>query len=568
MWQHCKTASIIANLPKITMNNPPQIKIKYPHKIDHNTSTSQFLSVLLKNRGLTQKDIPDFFHPPSVSKLNFHPYLSLLKLKKAVSIIKNTIKLKRNILIYGDYDVDGLSATALLYQSLLKAGAKVTPFIPDRQNDGYGFNSQSFLKINQNFSLLITVDNGIVAAKEFSQIPKNTDTIIVDHHLPTEILPKVSAIVHSTQFSGSILAWVLAKQFDPSADLGLAVLGLVSDCLHLIGINRSLLIHGLNSLRQNPSLGLKKLIEISGAKQETLSVYDLGFLLGPRLNAIGRLASPSKALKLLITNDLSEASKLAQSLNQYNQDRQSLQQESLELAESLINSTAKNKLIFVSHKLFNPGIIGLIASNLCEKYYLPAIAISLGPEVSKGSCRSIKELNIIETLRLHSALFLDLGGHSGAAGFSLKTSLVSKLKKILVKTVSQKLSDLNLSPSVEVDAEMKLSAATITNCQAVQKIQPFGIGNPEPLFLFKNLSIVEKRLVGSTNSHLKLRLDDPSTPKNENVATEAIAFKKGQLDSQLKVGDSVDIIARLDLNTWNGHSTPQLIVKEILLGQT
>ena len=402
-----------------------------------------------------------------------------------------------------------------------------------------------------------------MAANEIAKISqKNIDVIIVDHHLPDHLKPSAFTIIHSLQFSGSILTWILAKEFDPKADLGLAILGLISDCLPLTGLNRHFVVFGLKSLQQHPCLGIQKLIQISSTQQSTLSVYDLGFLIGPRLNAIGRLSSPADALKLLTTADPLEASKLAQSLNRYNQDRQSLQQESLFLAEKLIDISLP--LLFAADKSFNPGIIGLIASNLTEKHYRPSVIISLGPEISKGSCRSIRELNIIETLRRHSDLFLDLGGHPAAAGFSIETKLVPKLEKLLTKTISQKLSLLDLSPSIEVDAQMQLSAAKIINYQAIQKLQPFGIGNLEPLFLFKNVAISQKRLVGSTGNHLKLRLDDPVTPRHENISTEAIAFKKGQLDGQLKVGDKVDIVARLDLNTLNNHSTPQLIVKEII----
>lgn len=544
-----------------------KIIFKTTRIIAKNTTPGELLGILLKNRQITQKGLDAFLHPALPQPQDLTDYISVTQLNKAVKRIQQAINNKENILIYGDYDVDGISSAAVLYQPLLQAGAQVTSFIPDRQHDGYGINSRSFFdlqdKNHTSYSLLITVDNGIVAAKEIAKITKkNTDVIIVDHHLPDKLKPLAFAVIHSLQFSGSILAWILAKEFNQKADLGLAILGLISDCLPLTGLNRNFVIFGLKSLREHPCLGIQKLIQISGAQQSTLSVYDLGFLIGPRLNAIGRLSSPANALKLLTTTDPEEASKLAQSLNRYNQDRQSLQQASLNLAEKIIDKN--DFLLFAAHQSFNPGIIGLIAGNLTEKYHLPSVTISLGPEVSKGSCRSIKELNIIETLRQLSGLFLDLGGHAGAAGFSLKTKLVPKLEKLLTKTINQKLSPLDLSPSVEVDAQMQLSAAKNVNYQAIQKLQPFGIGNPEPLFLFKNVSISQKRLVGSTNNHLKLRLDDPSTPRNENVITDAIAFKKGQLDGQLKVGDRVDIVARLDLNTWNGTSTPQLIVKEIL----
>ena len=208
----------------------------------------------------------------------------------------------------------------------------------------------------------------------------------------------------------------------------------------------------------------------------------------------------------------------------------------------------------MSDESFLPGIIGLIAGRLTEKHYLPSIVISVADKVSKGSCRSIKELNIIETLREVSDLFIDLGGHSGAAGFSIATKNISKLKTQITKIINKKLEGRELKPEKLIDAEMKLNAVTLKNCRLVQKLQPFGIGNLEPLFLFKGLQITQKRLLGSKQEHLKLNFS----------GLDAIAFKKGELDKDIKVGDIVDIIAKLNINTWGSSVSPQLIVNDIL----
>ncbi len=518
--------------------------------IDHSTSSSDILKILLKNRNINDIDV--FLKPP-------YPTLEL-KLKKAIGLISSAIQNNQNILIYGDYDVDGVTATAVLWQTLYKLTKNVTPFVPNRERDGYGIKAESFFRFqaekNITFDLLVTVDNGIVAQKEIKKIldKQKLKIIITDHHLANEdskLLTRNCQLIHSTQVSGSAISYFLSKELDKDADLGLAALGTVADCLPLTGVNRSIVVHGLESLRINPSPGIKKLIQVSNLKNK-ISAYDLGFVLGPRINAIGRLADPTDALRLLCSQNLLQAAKYAGVLNSYNQDRQQLQKDSLDNADK--NIDLKNKLIFI-HGDYNPGIIGLIAGRLTEKYYLPSIVISVDGDIAKGSCRSIPELNIIEALREHQDLFVDLGGHPGAAGFSIFTKNISKLKKSIIKLLNFKLGKLKLSPHLDVDAQMSLDAVTIKNIKAIDSLSPFGIGNPEPLFLFKQVIIDSLRTIGQTNDHLKLRTG----------SFDAIAFKKGDLIDKLKVGDVVDLVASLSINEWNNALSPQLIIKEIVV---
>ena len=524
-------------------------------QIDQTYSPSKLLSQIINNRKI--KDIDEFLKPP-------YP-------KFVDTDININIKKYKNILIYGDYDVDGITATAILWQTLTRIGLTVHPFIPERELDGYGFRHKSFQRIQSEkitkFDLLITVDNGIVAYPELLKVKKSgVDIIVIDHHEPDKTKKDLKKIcqylIHSPKVSGSALSWFVSHHLDKNADLGLAALGTVADCLPLIGINRSIVVHGLISLRLNPSPGIKKLLEISKIKPSDLSAYHLGFILGPRINAVGRLSNPTDALRLLCSSTPQQASKFASILDQQNRDRQILQTDHIELASQKID--LKNKILFVSDKTFHPGIIGLISGRLTEKYYLPSVAISLNGDIAKGSCRSVPELNIIKTLREFSDLFVDLGGHAAAAGFSIKSKNIPILKNKLIKYVNKKLSKITLLPTIEVDAPMKLSAVTVKNYSALQKLAPFGIGNPEPLFHFENLKINYKRAVGSTLDHLQIKLDDPTTKTRENTTCSAIAFKKGSMDKTLKIGDSVDIIASLSANTWNNITTPQLIVREII----
>jgi len=537
--------------------------------IDRSTSEEDILKLLLKNRQISSDNVSEFLNPVSPNKLDIALFgLNQKSLDKAVEIINQHIADNHNILIYGDYDVDGITATAILWQVLYQKQAKVLPFVPDRELDGYGVKATSFFRLqkekNIHFDLLITVDNGIVAGKEFSSILESgTQIVVIDHHLNNDPLPKEITTVHSTLTSGSVLSWIVANQLDKTADLGLAALGAVADCVPLNTVNRNIVFHGLQSLRLNPNFGIKKLIQISGSKQDSLSTYELGFVLGPRINAVGRLSNPTDALRLLCSQSAIQADKFVQILDDYNRERQTVQQESLDIAQKSIKNNT-DKLIFVADESFHPGVIGLIASRLTEKYYLPSIIISIGPEISKGSCRSIKELNIVETLREFSKSFIDLGGHAGAAGFSIATKNISKLKKKLIEFVNQKLEKCELKPEKIIDAEMKLNAVTVKNCRLIKKLEPFGIGNTEPIFLFKQVRVVEKRLLGVTKDHLKLKVDDPSTPQKENILIDSIAFKKGDLDPNIKIGDLIDFTAILNLNVWNGSISPQLVVKDIL----
>ncbi len=551
-----------------------EIKLLSSKIIDDKLSSGDIVKLILKNRDI--KDIGQFLKPdfPKI-KLN---------LKPAVKLINNSIKNNENILIYGDYDVDGITATAILWRAIHKIYPNVTPFIPHREIDGYGIKAKSFFRFqvekNIKFDLLITVDNGIVAQKELAKIKEKQGIkiIVTDHHekpddTSRDVINHVSTksvdvTVHSTQISGSAISYFLSKEIDKDADLGLAALGTVADCLPLVGVNRSIVVHGLKKLNTFPSPGINKLIQASNIKN-LITSYELGFILGPRINAVGRLSDPTDALRLLCSTSEIQANKYAQVLNNFNQDRQIIQKESLDIVESslgrdVINHVSTNKKsdkIIIVSGAYNPGIIGLISGRLTEKYYLPSIVISVDGDLAKGSCRSIPELNIIESLREHSDLFVDLGGHAGAAGFSILTKNIAKLKKVLTKSVNLKLKKINLTPHLDVDAQMDLSVVTLKNIKALESLAPFGIGNPEPLFLFKNVIVESIRTLGQNNDHLKLIVG--TDPRVCSFST--IGFKMGNLISKIKINDMINIVASLSINEWNNTSTPQLIIKEITI---
>lgn len=515
--------------------------------LDQNSDPKTILRLLLKNRGVNAADFHEFLKPTFPK--NF------LKLDKAVKLIKSN--LNKNILIYGDYDVDGIVSSIILYQVLKSLNPNTFVFLPHRETDGYGIKAESFFRFQKTqksiFDLLITVDNGIVAETEFNKIKKEYSklkTLVIDHHLNSGQKLSVDAIVHSTDTSAAGLVYFLAKELKGDTDLGLAALGVVADCLPLNGVNRQIVVHGLNSLRQNPPLSLKLLLELNGIRTESVTVYDLSFIVAPRLNAAGRLDDPTLAFSFLNSGTKEEAGKYLTLLNSHNQNRQIIEKTSLEIADKQIN--IKDKFIFVSDKSFHPGVIGLIAGRLTEKYHLPSIIIAEGGSFARGSCRSIKGHHITNILRQYKELFIDLGGHAAAAGFSIYPQNIPKLKKKLEKYfVSNKTSAFD--PLAAVDAQMTSDAVTSKNIKYINLLSPFGIGNPTPTFYFKDLIISSVRLIGATGDHLKFKFG----------TLDAVAFRQGKLFSELKVGQPLSLIASLDLNTWNNTTSPQLIIKEI-----
>lgn len=515
-----------------------------PKIISQNSSAQEILDILLENRNI--KDKEKFLNP----KLE---EIKLSNLKKATKIIKKAIEDQKNILIYGDYDVDGITATAILWRSLRKLGAKVLPFIPHREIDGYGFKTESFFRFQEEkkikFDLLITVDNGILA--DFSKI--DCDVIVTDHHLPDKNLPNVKAIIHSTKFSGSGLAYLLAKELDQNADIYLASLGTVADCLPLVGENRDIVYEGLKLANKFMPVSFLELLKEAKINKKELNSYDLGFVIGPRINASGRLSDPTDSLRLLCSNNSILCAKYAKILNDFNLKRQSLQNSALD--ECLNFSKTDDKVLFFANEKYLPGIIGLIAGKLCDKYYKPVIVISKEKDYSKGSCRSIPEINIIESLREFADLFEDLGGHSQAAGFTIKTSNIEKLRKKLISYFNKKLKKIELKPKIIVDAQMDITAVNLKNIKTISKLEPFGIGNPRPTFVFKDIKVDDMRLIGSQKEHLKFSFK----------GIDALAFRQSEIFNKIKIGQEITIIGHLDINIWQENIRPQIIISNVII---
>jgi single-stranded-DNA-specific exonuclease len=421
--------------------------------------------------------------------------------------------------------------------------------------------------------LIITVDNGIVAneAVGFAN-EQGIDVIITDHHTVSDIVPDAYAIVHTTKLCGAGIAYLLAQEIkdlglknkdkdEEDIHLELAALGTVADLVPLTGANRAIVAEGLKKLQHTKRTGLVALFQQAKVAQDSMGVYEIGYIIGPRLNASGRIESAMDSLRLLCTTNKQRAEELAAKLELTNRERQQLLKDAAEHAIAGIknNELGIKKILVIGHASYEEGVIGLVAGKLVEAFYRPAIVLSLGEKVSKASVRSISGFNIIEFLRLHKEYFVNIGGHPMAAGFTIETSKIPNLQKALEEKAEELLTDVLLKRTLKIDCEVPFEILTQELVEAIQQLAPFGMANFEPVFVTKGVTIDGMRILGKDSKHLKLVLKQD--PKN----FEAIAFGMGELANSLKIGDKIDVAYCLDENTWNGETKLQLKVKDIVI---
>jgi len=540
-----------------------QLKASSPDK-----RRQEIITTLLKIRGLTKpKDLREFLHPTPPHKLTPKDVgISQSHLAKAVKRIKAAIKAKQSIYIYGDFDADGVCATAVLWETLHQLGAQVMPYIPSRDDQSRGLSQKgidAIIKLNSGPpSLIITVDNAISAFEPVLYAKKHKiDIIITDHHQPKHknkkiIYPKALAIVQTTQLAGVGVAWFLARaisQKPPS--LSLTSLGTIADMVPLIAANRSLAKYGLKKLQQSPRPGLQALADSANISLAELQAYQASFSLAPRLNAMGRLEHGLEALRLLCTKDDTRAKKLAQTLEKTNQLRQNKTTTMFFHAKNIyLKQKPAKKLIFITDKSFHEGIVGLVASKLSREFHRPAVIVAQGKNHSKASARSIAGFNVIKAFRQLEKLFLEHGGHKRAAGFTADNQNLPKIKQKLESLANKQLSDKDLQPSLDIDCQIDLSDINWTLFNQLEKFKPFGMANPQPVFATKQAKLTDFRPVGKDKKHLKLKIED----------IDAIAFNWGHLADQLIPGQPLDIAYTLDKNEWNNQKTLQLKIKNIL----
>lgn len=513
---------------------------------------------------------------------NTDPF-QITDMQVAIERIRYALANNEPIAIYGDYDVDGVTATALLVETLKKLGADIRGYIPNRFDEGYGLNNNALDELKADgVKLVITVDCGIRSPAEAAHAQTiGLDLIISDHHHPDDDnLPPALAVINPKRhgdiypdkdLAGVGIAYKIAEALLTKTDqadvvngqilnslLDLVALGTVADLAPLVGENRVLVKKGLKQMRQTTRQGLFSLAAVADISLAKVNAGNIGFGLGPRLNAAGRLKEALAAFELLTTTDVFRAGELAQQLDMQNRERQRITRDMQTRAEEIaLNDDPNAHLLFAAHEEFNSGVVGLAASRLTEKYYRPAIVASKGEEETRGSCRSIPEFHITDALDQCADLLVRHGGHAAAAGFTVRNenieALVSKLKAI----AEEKLAGSDLKPTVTADAEVDLSEIRPEVYEkGLKYLEPTGYGNREASFVARNVKVKSSRIVGSDGKHLKMSLED-----SKGIAHDAIGFRLG--DWHKSMPPRVDVLFTYEPNEYNGRVTYQLNLKDL-----
>lgn len=540
------------------------------------------LQQILYNRGITKAaDIQAFLDNRYLPSRD--PFL-LAGMETAVDRIVRALNDDEQIVVYGDFDADGVTATVLLTEALrglVDDRRQVRPYIPDRVDEGYGLNLEALSKLREaGATLLISVDCGIRSPVEVAHAHRiGLDTIITDHHSIGRAMPTAIAVINprrsdstypETMLAGVGIAYKLAQalrmtlpeqaRYSDEDLLDLVAIGTVADLAPLQGENRKLVAEGLAALNEVRRPGIAALMNVSGLQPGKLSAESIGFGLGPRINAAGRLAHAYDAAKLLTTTNHRTAQELAQRLDSLNRERRSLTARLTVRAEELID--LDSPMIIAADTAFESGVVGLVASRLAETYYRPAIIMEQGDEESRGSCRSIPEFHITDALDQVADLLERHGGHAQAAGFTIRNVNLPEFTERMLALAAAQLDGQDLRPSLAVDAQIPLGDIDWSLQSTLAQLEPTGFNNPTPRLLSRNLQVVSHRTVGHDSSHLKLVLA-PSESWEAGAAKPlpAIAFRQGAWVEAMP--DRIDAVYTVGVNEWQGSSTLQLMVEDI-----
>lgn len=512
--------------------------------------------------------------------VNTDPF-QMTDMHAAVDRIQFAVKSNEPIAVYGDYDVDGVTATALLVEALKFLGADVRGYIPNRFDEGYGLNNNALDELKSTgVKLVITVDCGIRSPNEAAYAKSlGLDLIVSDHHHPDDDhLPPAHAVINPKRLSdqypdkdlaGVGIAYKIAEAFLNNGQnnshlatlnslLDLVALGTVADLAPLVGENRVLVKKGLRQMQQTTRQGLFSLAAVSEVTLRKINAGHIGFMLGPRLNAAGRLKEALAAFELLTTTDVFRAGELAQQLDMQNKERQRITRDMQSRAEEIALADDPDAfLLFAAEEDFNPGVVGLAASRLTEKFYRPAIVASKGADETRGSCRSIPEFHITDALDQCADLLVRHGGHAAAAGFTVRNENLPELVSRLKNLAEEKLSSSELKPTLTADAEVDLSEMRPEVYErGLKYLEPTGYGNRDAVFVARGVKIKSSRIVGSDGKHLKLTLEDA-----KGVIHDAIGFKLG--DWHKSMPPRVDVLFSYEPNEYNGRVNYQLNLKDL-----
>jgi single-stranded-DNA-specific exonuclease len=552
--------------------------------------SNNIIEQLLVNRDIT--DCESFLNPNFEHDI-YDPFL-LHDMSKSVKRIFQAIKNKEKIGVFADYDVDGVTAGAILTNFFKYLNVDTKIYIPTR-DEGYGLNEAGIKNLyDSGCKLVITVDLGITGKKQINYAKKlGLDVIITDHHSfkKSDISKDAFGIIHSRlsdkypnkDLSGGGVAWKLVQAMASSPDLSkicndkkiknivkwfldLAAISTVCDMVSLAGENRAIVKFGIKVISKTQNTGLSELIKKASIKTDNISTYTIGFQIGPRLNAPGRLDHALISYFLLTTRDKNEAKKFATKLDDINYQRQKELEQVFKEAKSKIETRKlKNKkIILIEDKNWSEGLIGLVAGRLMEELCRPVIVFREEKGHLKGSARSIESFHILEALDSVSKYLITHGGHARAAGLSLEKKHLSVLYDEILEIAESKLSPRDLVPKIYIDAEINLEDITLKLLRELEKFEPHGLGNPRPVFLAKNITIANKRLIGADNKHIKLGLtvNEDKSGRRTNVY-DAIGFDMGYLYDKIKSSERADLVFSLAINSWNNTEKPQIRIMDI-----
>ncbi|AUA19314.1 single-stranded-DNA-specific exonuclease RecJ [Streptococcus suis] len=520
---------------------------------------------LLYERGIHSAEELHTFLQPSLEDLH-DPYL-LHDMDKAVERIRRAIEDYEQILIYGDYDADGMTSASILKETLEEMGAEVQVYLPNRFTDGYGPN-QSVYKYfieQQGISLIVTVDNGVAGHEAIAYAQEmGVDVVVTDHHSMQETLPNAYAIVHPEHPDGNYpfkhlagcgVAFKLACALLETvhADLlDLVAIGTIADMVSLTDENRVMVKYGLSLLKQTERAGLQELIKIAGIDIDSIDEETVGFQLAPRLNALGRLDDPNPAIELLTGFDDEEAHQIALMIDSKNVERKDVVQAIYDEAKTMLRQDRPVQVL--AKEGWNPGVLGIVAGRLLEELQQPVIVLSIEDGKAKGSARSVEAVDIFKALKDHQDLFIAFGGHAGAAGMTLEVDKLEELALTLTDYIIENKLDLSSKSSLVLDEELDLEELTLDTLKSFEKLAPYGMDNKKPVFYIRDFQVETARTMGQNNAHLKVRITKGA------AGFDVVAFGKGNLALEFSQAKGLELAVTLSVNQWNGNTSLQLML--------
>lgn len=534
---------------------------------------NKLLATIIANRGITGEQINKFLNP---KRSDFYNPYGMPDMEIAVERIEKAIKNQEKTIIYGDYDVDGITSVTVLKSFLEERGLQVGVYIPNRLEEGYGLNKEAVEKISkQGYTLMITVDCGISAVEEVKYANElGIETIITDHHEPGNEIPEAMAIVDAKRKDntypcrnlagvGVVFKLIQAISIKIGLEekeylkyLDIVCIGTISDIVPLTDENRVIVKLGLKLVEQTRNLGLRAILQATGYNK--IDSITISFGIAPRINACGRMGYQEEALKLFLSKDINEVNMLTQKLNEYNKIRQEIEKNIfsdaiVQIEEKKLEN--KNTIVLMG-KNWHHGVIGIVASKITEMYFKPSILLCEEDDYGKGSGRSIPGFDLYETLTECKESIDRFGGHSMAVGITVKKEKFNEFKEKLEQIAKEKNIE-EIVPILKIDAQINLDEISRDMVESLKELEPFGEENKTPLFLFRNLKIDSIRAL-TEGKHLKLTLKD-----NKNIVN-AIGFNLGEYSNEYKIGDRIDVVGNLEINSFNGVENIQINIKDLM----